>query len=345
VLFLEHLGENYPHIFDVPTFIEGDIDKHFVVIDDTYEGLLTQYKIDEAADYLRKYGVKFAFVSSNEKLIGKDVYHYNFNLIYKMFDGINVADENKPPNLKTRDKKFLCLNRQIRFHRLLTVDYLLKSDLLEHSYISCGKAGLDVSASYIDNIDPYIKQRCEVNPILDYDIIQKTLDRETFKRLDKFLPLECDITESESNINTAHLPNPRQLFDQSYWSIITERDFFNQDYLGFTEKVLKAFLFNHPFVVVGLPFTLKKLQDLGFITFSSAVNEDYDKEEDPDKRFDLVKKEIDRLANLNYAEHWNLYNQLRPILDHNRKHFIAINSQKRPTRIINRLLEWYHYGK
>ena len=58
--------------------------------------------------------------------------------------------------------------------------------------------------------------------------VAKYLDKEKFERLDKSLPLECDIPEWKSNNTKSHLPNPRQMFDQSYWSIITERDFYNQ---------------------------------------------------------------------------------------------------------------------
>jgi len=343
VFFWEHIGENYYELFNVISMLSGIKEKKiFFVVDDSYEGLLTKEKISEIYSAFENANIEHCVVTSNYKITGKNIFHYNFNLIYKTFDNIDMVHDFHTKNIKKRSRKFLCLNRQTRFHRLETVDFLLKHNLEKDSYISIGKDGLDIAQNNSNDLSFTQHNHFNLKPVLDKTLIDRKLKKESIRRLHASLPISLDINENMHE--PRHLPNPVNFFDDSYWSIITERDFYTSQYIGYTEKVLKAFLYRHPFVVVGLPHTLKILRDMGFLTFSSIIDESYDAEEDHDKRMLLIQQQIKRLADLDYVDHFNLYHKITDILEHNRKHFINLNERTRPVCLINKLHEWIRFS-
>lgn len=331
------MGDNEKMIDNLEYAI-GDSDIFFIV-DDTYEGLLTQEIVDRFINFFTEKNIKYLIYSSNEILRGKEVYFYSFHLAYNVYDNIDVQNTQFAPNLNPRSKIFLSLNRQTRFHRLEIVDHLIKNNLLEHSHVSCSDRDFD-DLEFGDT-DGEKTEIYKSRHYLDENILYKSLPQDSLQRLKKHLPLELDITDHATPLGSRHLPNPADLYQDSYWSIIGERDFYNDSYKGWTEKVLKSFFFCQPFIVVGLPHTISTLREMGFITFSSVIDESYDKIEDHKKRMSAVKEQIDYLASMNYAEHYNLYLKLLPILNHNRKNYLNLNANYIPSRLVNKAIEWY----
>jgi len=344
VLFWEHVGANYSEIYNLPNTISyHPHNSAFLVIDDSYEGLLTQDNLDEIDRLLSKKSINYCVVSSNFKLKGKKVLHFNYNLVYSKFDGLDIQNDEVLYNVKPREKKFLCLNRQPRFHRLETVDFLLKNKLENHSFISISKQGYDIAFLEEKDIDNEAISLFKNNSVQDMNLIQKKLGKQSYDRLSTNLPLDLDIGDWQHLLqNWNHLPNPEKFFNESYWSLITERDFYSDDYLGYTEKVIKAFFYRHPFIVIGLPYTLDILRNMGFMTFSSVIDESYDLEEDHEKRKKLIHNEIKKLSKLNYVEHFNLYHSIKDILNYNRQHLIKLNANTIPTQLFNTIVEWYY---
>tara|TARA_R110001606_G_scaffold390546_1_gene557627 strand:- start:325 stop:666 length:342 start_codon:yes stop_codon:yes gene_type:complete len=91
-----------------------------------------------------------------------------------------------------------------------------------------------------------------------------------------------------------------------------------------SEKVYKPIAHRHPFIVAGLPGTLKFMRVVGYKTFDGIFNEDYDTIEDDNTRLEAIEKEILRLTNLTDNEWVELQVQLKPIIDYNYKHFLAL---------------------
>lgn len=79
--------------------------------------------------------------------------------------------------------------------------------------------------------------------------------------------------------------------------IVTET-VFNYPYPFITEKTYRSFASLRPCIIVGAFGTLKFLRDIGFKTFSSIINEEYDTIEDPNIRFisvcESIKNFVDR---------------------------------------------------
>ena len=340
LLFFEFVGDNYSSLETFISALEADRQSYFVIIDDTYEGLLTQEDIDNFSNLFDRMNLCYAFVSSNEKLKGKNVYTFSFHLCYKEYDNIDVQGSEFELNKLPRSKIFLCLNRQPRYHRYEVVDHLIKNNYIKDSLVSCPSFHFEDIQSDILQFDKQKKYLTE--KYFDSNILNFSLDQEVAKRLKANLPILLDTTEYAMEKNKRHLPCPEHLFQSSYWSIINERDFYDDRYLGWTEKVLKSLFYCHPFLVVGLPYTLKSLKKLGFITFSSVIDESYDEIENDIERMQAIKHEIDKLAGLDYTDHHIIYHKkLLPILEHNRRNYIRLNQTYLPSTIITKVEEWY----
>lgn len=106
----------------------------------------------------------------------------------------------------------------------------------------------------------------------------------------------------------------RKPYDDYFLEIVVETDI--QSTAWITEKVVKNLYIGKPFILLGAPGSLRKLQQQGFKTFSSIIDESYDDIQNNYHRVQAVLKEIDKLAAGNVQE---LHNEILPILSHNRK--------------------------
>lgn len=107
------------------------------------------------------------------------------------------------------------------------------------------------------------------------------------------------------------------LFFQNFsLDIVTETVFdYPQPYL--TEKIFKPISTKRLFIYVGAAHSLKFLKNLGFKTFSSYINEEYDSIEDPAKRMSAIETEIENYVNKSIDEIKNILEDATPILEHN----------------------------
>lgn len=106
-----------------------------------------------------------------------------------------------------------------------------------------------------------------------------------------------------------------QVWGKYFIEIIVETDYTNP-YI-FTEKTWKCLASGKPFIIMAGKGSCKNLQDAGFKTYSPYINEDYDLATNPWERLELVKKEIDRLANLDQSQQQELIHNINKIAKHN----------------------------
>jgi hypothetical protein len=352
VLFYEFVGNNAYMLQQMPTmlsrFNDSDI---FLIIDDSYEGLGDKQFMEEFKTALEQSPcvTNWRILSSNLKMkdICNEVFgstnnylYYNIHVQLDQYDSIRVEDYELNFNDQLRAKKFMCLNRQERMHRLLTVDHLLEQDIAKHTFLSC-MLGEYAALIHDDKDVEWSDEAKAMRKFLDPNLKNLTLTQDQKERL-SCLPLELDVSESQHHAVKVNMPSLEEYFQQSYFSIITEGDFDRgESRQMFTEKVLKCFLHGHPFIVIGLPGTLEALHNMGFITFGSIIDESYDKELNDQKRLEMCWKEIDKLNALNMNELRNLYNSIKPILIHNYQTYKVLNSMPAPSRLANDLLNWY----
>lgn len=344
-VFFEYVGNNQTTLELLAQVLStSKANEFFITIDDCYEGLIDQEFIDMFMNLLKNEErvTDYCILSSNamlEKSVPKEKFKYfNIHLHLPDYDEIYPATLDYKPNNNLREKKFLCVNRQERVHRLRTVDFLLKEDIAKHTYLSCT---LGDYAPLLESNKSFKSQNVTVERYQDPELSNVILAKDSIERLKSALPIDLDMLESQRKAFATNMPSLENYFDESYWSIITEGDFSSKKNIRqFTEKVLKCFAYYHPFVVIGLPGTLELLKKEGFITFSAFIDESYDLEENDDKRLNKALKEIKKLNNLNIQEMKRLYNDMMPILEHNYKTYKNIFNKAEPADVINKLISW-----
>ena len=86
-----------------------------------------------------------------------------------------------------------------------------------------------------------------------------------------------------------------------------------------TEKTFRTIANGHPVIWVAEHGTTKVMQRLGFKTYSEFWDESYDAIRDPIDRINAVIDVLKDLCKLNVKERHNLWQKMRPVLQHNQQ--------------------------
>lgn len=154
------------------------------------------------------------------------------------------------------DKKFLCLNRRMNFQKYQIIDELFNKGLLKdtrftwvHNSVPANMISKEIISEHNINVDDFKSIQLEGDVMYGRDL----------SRRDEFL----------------FTINPNWYY-QSKVNIITETMLYKNS-IHLTEKTWKAIYLGIPFVVYSPSrYYLKTLRDMGFKTFNSVINEDYD---------------------------------------------------------------------
>lgn len=115
-----------------------------------------------------------------------------------------------------------------------------------------------------------------------------------------------------------------KLIDSSFLYVICETDYNRnlnliRDYIHFTEKTLIPLNQHKPFLMLGGPYYLKKLKELGFKTFENFWDESYDDIVNTETRMNMIIEIIKDINTKSITELEQLKNDMIPILLHNKK--------------------------
>lgn len=202
-----------------------------------------------------------------------------------------------------RPKHYLCMNRVPRGHRLSLVAYLANNELLKYGYVS-----------FPANED-------------DLKWIWRPRDFEhLLEKIRNLVPLVID--EEDFTQNFAVGFEKAWPYEKSYFSIVTETNFYDSGVVFFSEKIWKPILNYHPFILVGSPRSLETLQTFGYETFSDFWDEGYDQILDSKQRLEHIMININLLCGKSISEMHQMYIDMQPILEHNRKNFLERESNK-----------------
>ena len=204
-------------------------------------------------------------------------------------------------NSITPDKKFLCLNRRMYHHKYKIIEELFDRGLLN-----------DTRFSWVDNKN--------TRNLLNKELINYLkINVNDFKAIQ----LEDDVmygSELSTRGEYLYTINPNWYY-KSKINIITET-FLNELEIHITEKTWKAIYLGVPFVISASNGHLKALRDMGFKTFDSVINEDYDSTIGKNK----IKKIIDSAEEL-----VNIYNasEVLDICKYNQKLYFNVEHRKK----------------
>jgi hypothetical protein len=98
---------------------------------------------------------------------------------------------------------------------------------------------------------------------------------------------------------------------------------FDSPQLQLTEKILRPIALGHPFLLCGPVGSLKYLQDYGFKTFESIIDESYDSIHDPMDRLNAVLSTMKTMTNWSSAEKKIKFAKMQKIANFNKKYFFS----------------------
>jgi len=245
----------------------------------------------------------------------------------------------KDLDIKNKPKKALIFNRRLHTHRLTLLSLLASENLLNDNLISFD-FGIQDTSNFLDTIfsnaylefDNFTKYNFDTDVFSHY---QKNKIKKGYETLKDIYKLELDVDVKKISGRTE--VDEKYVYQNSYFSVVTETEFFNNVHNFSTEKSIKPIAQLHPFIIVGRPNTLKQLKKYGFKTFSNFWDESYDSEENNTFRMLKVFELIKKLINLPTAEWDLLLEKIKPILIYN-KELLKKYSTKKQLPIIEKNL-------
>jgi len=256
------------------------------------------YKIvKEARPYYDLTNICYADEKLNIKAVPNTLKHLNF-----IHQCNSIHSQAIQHNVK-KDKLFLTLNRRHKIHRTMLVGRIIEENLLDRSLVSFfpNCEGSNFKQSLL--LTKYVSDQQKANYL-------EWLDRE--------FVLDNNYDTINSNLQVTSSKALTALHERSHISIICETRF-DENEISITEKTYKSIAHKHPFIIIGVPYFLRYLTDLGYQTFNPIIDEGYDSIEDPKLRFEAVISEMKRLSNLSERELRMFQKEISSITEYNHK--------------------------
>lgn len=243
-------------------------------------------------------------------------------------DDFKIAHSERIKNIQTFNfkKLFLCLNRKPRPHRTAFVYLCWKNELL--SYIDCSLAPMKAFDFCKLKNKTRVMEICHLvsKNISTENLVKNILD---FYQHGFFSVDGADLTK---NLWSKH--STRFITDYGI-HIVTETIIkYNNDvnvrntYL--TEKTFKPIAYKMPFIILGMPNTLKHLHALGYKTFNTLWDESYDDITDSRDRLNKVIELVTHLSKCEKSEMIKILNEAEKIANYNHQVFL----KRRPEKIL-----------
>ena len=237
-----------------------------------------------------------------------------------------------------RPRRFISLNRTPRPFKIVLLLSLMRDGLWDAGFISFGGFRQDgrpgkprpTAEQLTAALPGFDDMVAELAPRLDaldrYGCVLLGLDRYGVK-----------VLKQEQATEAQDLPE----YDESWFSAVTETEMRSRP-LRITEKVLKPLVNFHPMVLFGNPGSLQRVREYGFATFDDIIDESYDEEADPRRRFDRAYAELVRLSRLDEYELAALEKRTRERLIFNARwgltQFPGIYRGQRDVALVNEIL-------
>ena len=232
--------------------------------------------------------------------------------------------KSKETPIKTHFKKhFLSLSRKDTLARRY-LNYLLHTEnLFDKGFVSHGRGGMSEEHKDLEMLpdleiakQDLIFLRRSINKIWD---IKKYLKYGLKKHY-------LDTTDmSLKNVSLSKYYNYDihfKLCESVPLELVNETYAHGSDALFLTEKAVKAMLSKSLFLLLGNPFLLSFVKQLGFKTFPHLFDESYDNETDFVKRTKAVLKNLQEFCKIPLSDCKKIYDDNAEILDYNYNHLI-----------------------
>ncbi|HZM94828.1 MAG TPA: hypothetical protein VFB92_15465 [Vicinamibacterales bacterium] len=192
-----------------------------------------------------------------------------------------------------RARKFVSLNRTPRPMKVLFLLRVISDGLWNSGFISFG--GFRSTADGPGKAQPSEEEMVRALPGFE-DLIHSVMpEMKTLAGVGRSL-----LGMEQHGWDRLELWNASRAVDleeyaNSWFTAVTETEMRSRP-SRITEKLIKPLANFQPFVVFANPGALRMVRDYGFFTFENIVDESYDDEPDPRRRFDLAYAEFARLC-------------------------------------------------
>ena len=213
---------------------------------------------------------------------------------------------------KSYERAFVNFNRRWRIHRPCLVGLLYSMKLLDKGFVSLGRSDDDSHwSNIIDNILNLVKEDDDLYTLLYNNKNELINLPDLYLDIDELLSNPVFTHEKIKHTDTINL------YENSYFSIVTETNFFGHTGRFLTEKTFKPMLYKHPFILLCDPNSLTLLKQIGYKTFHPYIDESYDNEVNDIKRLKMILGEVNRLCNLTESELFKFIDNVQEITIHN----------------------------
>lgn len=216
---------------------------------------------------------------------------------------------------------FLSFNRVVRPHRIILVSELISRGLMDTNFVSFN------GRQAHGGLHTHDCTGREVMSLEEADHHKRVVgDRDYY------------IDNINFSENQATTDSPLQFYQNSFFSLVTETFFFENDLFP-SEKIYKAIAHRHPFILVGSAGMLQLLRDQGFRTYGEWFDESYDEIIDPHVRMQAILNEVQRVDSLSWNHKCEMFEAMRETAEHNRSHLLN-NNFIRQNSNIEKLSDW-----
>ena len=203
-----------------------------------------------------------------------------------------------------KDFHFLNFNRSTKKHRICIFGELMTNSYFKDKFIT--SLGHNVNIKNVNYVN-------EVKSVLNkyYEGRQRLLNFfENYNPTSHYVYDETDLENNKATTLNIDAHN------RSFVNIVTESSY-EDNFIFFTEKTFKPIYCAQPFIIIGNPYSLKKLKKLGFKTFSQWWDESYDEEVDFTKRFEKIIKVMEDISTWSLDKCLDITKQMEEVFIHN----------------------------
>ena len=221
------------------------------------------------------------------------------------------------PVKKEFKKHFLSLSRKDTLERRYLNFLLHTREVFDKGYVSHGRGGTTIDP-VLSNLEiarndlPFVQShKLNVKDYLKYGFKKHFLDTTDMSNFNKYHWLNMWNFDIHFNLSESI---PLELVNETYA--------FGSDALYFTEKIIKPMLSRSLFLLIGNPFLLSFIKQLGFKTFPHLFDESYDEETDNVKRTNVVLKNLEKFCTIPITDCKKIYDDNAELLDYNYNHLL-----------------------
>jgi hypothetical protein len=240
----------------------------------------------------------------------------NSCMVYRPWWSYQVVTLNKFQNTQMLNKPYMfdALLGSRRRHRDFVMKEFIQSELLNQSIITYRNLYKE------QDIEKYNQEHDQNFPEvkISYPYVNSNYS------VDWEIPTDSNGTFPITGV-------PWEIYRQTYYTILTESRYkiepcTNKDIFFMSEKTAKPILAKRLFIVFSISDFLKQLHDFGFKTFGNVIDESYDQEPDPFKRFSLA---FEQVRYLHSQDPDQIYQKIQPIVEHNHQRLYELQKETR----------------